>query len=97
MTDGLRKSHLRKAPPVGLFEGGLPEGNQFALLSSRPPPISHNCSAKSVFFAAIPCNGWQWNSHENFFQDTISARPSEMEECLENKAKCVFYGGNLRK
>ena len=27
MTDGLRKSHLRKAPPVGLSEVGLPEGN----------------------------------------------------------------------
>ena len=31
------------------------------------------------------------------FFDTISARRAEMEECLENKAKCVFYGGNLRK
>ena len=28
MTDGLRKSHLRKAPQVGLSEVGLPEGNQ---------------------------------------------------------------------
>ena len=27
MTDGLRKSHLRKAPQVGLSEVGLPEGN----------------------------------------------------------------------
>ena len=27
MTDGLRKSHLRKAPRVGLSEVGLPEGN----------------------------------------------------------------------
>ena len=25
MTDGLRKSHLRKAPQVGLFEVGLPD------------------------------------------------------------------------
>ena len=29
MTDGLRKSHLRKAPQVGLSEVGLPEGNHF--------------------------------------------------------------------
>ena len=29
MTDGLRKSHLRKAPQVGLSEVGLPEGNQY--------------------------------------------------------------------
>ena len=28
MTDGLRKSHLRKAPQVGLSEVGLPEGNR---------------------------------------------------------------------
>ena len=28
MTDGLRKSHLRKAHQVGLSEVGLPEGNQ---------------------------------------------------------------------
>ena len=27
MTDGLRKSQLRKAPQVGLSEVGLPEGN----------------------------------------------------------------------
>ena len=27
MTDGLRKSHLRKAHQVGLSEVGLPEGN----------------------------------------------------------------------
>ena len=27
MTDGLRKSHLRKTPPVGRSEVGLPEGN----------------------------------------------------------------------
>ena len=27
MIDGLRKSHLRKAPQVGLSEVGLPEGN----------------------------------------------------------------------
>ena len=27
MTDGLRKSLLRKAPQVGLSEVGLPEGN----------------------------------------------------------------------
>ena len=27
MTDRLRKSHLRKAPKVGLSEVGLPEGN----------------------------------------------------------------------
>ena len=25
MTDGLRMSHLRKAPQVGLFEVGLPD------------------------------------------------------------------------
>ena len=31
------------------------------------------------------------------FFDTISARGAEMEECLENAAKCVFYGSNLRK
>ena len=31
MTDGLRKSHLRKAPQVGLSEVGLPEGNQCIL------------------------------------------------------------------
>ena len=31
MTDGLRKSHLRKAPQVGLSEVGLPEGNPKAL------------------------------------------------------------------
>ena len=29
MTDGLRKSHLRKAPQVGLSEVGLPEGNRY--------------------------------------------------------------------
>ena len=29
MTDGLRKSHLRKAHQVGLSEVGLPEGNQY--------------------------------------------------------------------
>ena len=29
MTDGLRKSHLRKAPQVGLSEVGLPEGNPY--------------------------------------------------------------------
>ena len=28
MTDGLRKSHLRKAHQVGLSEVGLPEGNR---------------------------------------------------------------------
>ena len=27
MTDGLRKSHLRKAHQVGLSKVGLPEGN----------------------------------------------------------------------
>ena len=27
MTDGLRKSHLRKAHQVGVSEVGLPEGN----------------------------------------------------------------------
>ena len=32
MTDGLRKSHLRKAPQVGLSEVGLPEGNQIFLM-----------------------------------------------------------------
>ena len=32
MTDGLRKSHLRKAPQVGLSEVGLPEGNQVILV-----------------------------------------------------------------
>ena len=31
MTDGLRKSHLRKAPQVGLSEVGLP--NIYLLLS----------------------------------------------------------------
>ena len=31
MTDGLRKSHLRKAPQVGLSEVGLPEGNRIIL------------------------------------------------------------------
>ena len=33
MTDGLRKSHLRKAPQVGLSEVGLPEGNLLNVLS----------------------------------------------------------------
>ena len=28
VTDGLRMSHLRKAPQVGLSEVGLPEGNR---------------------------------------------------------------------
>ena len=32
MTDGLRKSHLRKAPQVDLSEVGLPEGNHCDLL-----------------------------------------------------------------
>ena len=32
MTDGLRKSHLRKAPQVGLSEVGLPD---IYLLSDR--------------------------------------------------------------
>ena len=32
MTDGLRKSHLRKAPQVGLSEVGLPEGNPIGRL-----------------------------------------------------------------
>ena len=32
MTDGLRKSHLRKAPQVGLSEVGLPEGNLTGIL-----------------------------------------------------------------
>ena len=34
MTDGLRKSHLRKAPQVGLSEVGLPESNQNYIFSS---------------------------------------------------------------
>ena len=34
MTDGLRKSHLRKAPQVGLSEVGLPEGNPLITSSS---------------------------------------------------------------
>ena len=53
MTDGLRKSHLRKAPQVGLSEVGLPEGNpahwyhsviqttQKYPQSLHPPVLSH--------------------------------------------------------
>ena len=35
MTDGLRKSHLRKAPQVGLSEVGLPD----IYRSSSPPQV----------------------------------------------------------
>ena len=35
MTDGLRKSHLRKAPQVGLSEVGLPEGNPLSKRITR--------------------------------------------------------------
>ena len=44
MTDGLRKSHLRKAPQVGLSEVGLPEGNL-----SVEPIISHTKMTKGDF------------------------------------------------
>ena len=36
MTDGLRKSHLRKAHQVGLSEVGLPEGKALFSPSSEP-------------------------------------------------------------
>ena len=38
MTDGLRKSHLRKAPQVGLSEVGVPEGNR----RHGPPSAIYN-------------------------------------------------------
>ena len=41
MTDGLRKSHLRKAPPVSLSEVGLPEGNLPSMWLSAD--LLHTC------------------------------------------------------
>ena len=37
MTDGLRKSHLRKAPQVGLSEVGLPDIHHVRVLVSQVP------------------------------------------------------------
>ena len=38
MTDGLRKSHLRKVHQVGLSEVGLPEGNHMSKLFCKRLP-----------------------------------------------------------
>ena len=40
MTDGLRMSHLRKAPQVGLFEVGLPDIYLQISLIFSPDPFS---------------------------------------------------------
>ena len=38
MTDGLKKSHLRKVHQVGLSEVGLPEGNHMSKLFCKRLP-----------------------------------------------------------
>ena len=42
MTDGLRKSHLRKAHQVGLSEVGLPKGNHHFLFRKQLVKVSLN-------------------------------------------------------
>ena len=42
MTDGLRKSHLRKAPQVGLSEVGLPEDSQKEYHAGISKTNNHN-------------------------------------------------------
>ena len=51
MTDGLRKSHLRKAPQVGLSEVGLPEGNLFV---TQPLPVVPTKDRKTIFSIENP-------------------------------------------
>ena len=54
MTDGIRKSHLRKAPQIGLSEVGLPEGNPSSnSLRDRWPMAIHNIIVNIIIVIVV--------------------------------------------